>query len=187
MDLANTAKRLQEASKLRPAYGNPDAIVTLGQGAHHVPAEETRATVDSDQGVIGAACGHAALNFLPGRDASKPGKYRIGQGLYRAKTPSLTSQKRLRIWSQQAQVAELVDALVSGTSGESRGGSSSSPGHHPQNWALIFLRLFSKKSHLVIRWDKLRSRFCLQPDCKIIVTPFALGARMHRPNVRFRG
>ena len=29
-----------------------------------------------------------------------------------------------------AQVAELVDALVSGTSGESRGGSKSSPGHH---------------------------------------------------------
>ena len=40
------------------------------------------------------------------------------------RAPSLTSQKRLRIWSRQAQVAELVDALVPGTSGESRGGSS---------------------------------------------------------------
>jgi len=31
---------------------------------------------------------------------------------------------------RNAQVAELVDALVSGTSGESRGGFESSPGHH---------------------------------------------------------
>jgi hypothetical protein len=37
---------------------------------------------------------------------------------------SLTTQKPLRYRSGKAQVAELVDALVSGTSGESRGGSS---------------------------------------------------------------
>jgi len=85
MDLANTAERLKKAGQLRSADSNPDAKIPLGQSAHHVPAQKTRAAIDSDQGVIGAACGHAALNFLPGRDASKPGKYRISQPLYRAK------------------------------------------------------------------------------------------------------
>ena len=124
MDLANSAERLQEAGKLRTAYGDTDAIVAFGQGAHHVPAEKARAAIDSDQGVIGAACGHAALDLFAGPGCLKPGQYRIGQGLYRPKRPSLTSRKRLRIWSRQAQVADLVDALVSGTSGDSRGGSS---------------------------------------------------------------
>src|SRR5262249_24849078 len=66
------------------------------------------------------------MRFVTSRRGGVPetGQYRIGQGVYRAKSPSLTSEKWLRIWSRQAQVAELVDALVSGTSGESRGGSS---------------------------------------------------------------
>src|SRR5262249_24815232 len=37
---------------------------------------------------------------------------------------ALTSRKAAPYLSRHAQVAELVDALVSGTSGESRGGSS---------------------------------------------------------------
>jgi hypothetical protein len=41
-----------------------------------------------------------------------------------ASRDELTSGKRPPYLTREAQVAELVDALVSGTSGESRGGSS---------------------------------------------------------------
>ncbi len=55
-------------------------------------------------------------------------EYRIGPRLYRprarAGTARLTRRKPHTYLSPHAQVAELVDALVSGTSGESRGGSS---------------------------------------------------------------
>src|SRR5262245_14833985 len=123
MDLPDAAKRLEEICKLGPAHGHPDAVVTFGQGPHHMPAEKPRAAIYGDQSLVRAGRGHALSCFSPTWGAGA-GQYRIGQRVYRAISPSLTSGKRLRIWSRQAQVAELVDALVSGTSGESRGGSS---------------------------------------------------------------
>jgi hypothetical protein len=41
MDLTDTTKRLQVAGKLGTAHRHPDAVMTLGQSANHVPAEET--------------------------------------------------------------------------------------------------------------------------------------------------
>src|SRR5262249_61360600 len=120
---AHPTKRLRKPGSFRRANRHRDPIVALGQSPPHGRAENPRAAIDGDQSVIRTACGHAALNFA-GRGCLEPGQYRIGPGLYRPKGPSLTSLRWLRIWSRQAQVAELVDALVSGTSGESRGGSS---------------------------------------------------------------
>src|SRR5215467_8752305 len=71
MDLADPAEWLQKVRKFGPADGDPDAIVTLGQGPNHVPAKKTRAAVDSDQRVIGVACDHAALNSFAGRVMSR--------------------------------------------------------------------------------------------------------------------
>src|SRR5262249_50562116 len=64
MDLADPAEWLQKVRKFGPADGNPDAIVTFGQGTNQMPAEKTRPAVVSDQRVIGAACVHAAINFF---------------------------------------------------------------------------------------------------------------------------
>src|SRR4029453_1860344 len=40
MDLPDTTKWLEEVCKLGPAHCHPDAIVPLGQGSHHMPAEK---------------------------------------------------------------------------------------------------------------------------------------------------
>src|SRR5215467_10762859 len=50
--------------------------------------------------------------------------YRMSPGARQTETPPLTRRKAGPYVSAPAQVAELVDALVSGTSGASRGGSS---------------------------------------------------------------
>ena len=71
MDLPDATERLQMSGKFGPAHRHPDAIVALGQRAHHVAAEKARAAIDGDQGVVWAACGHAALDFRAG-DAWKP-------------------------------------------------------------------------------------------------------------------
>ena len=83
MDLADAAERLQVEGEVGAAHRHPDAIVALGQGAHNVAAEKARATIDGDEGVGWALCGHAGLDRVNGGDAWKPGQYRIGQGLYR--------------------------------------------------------------------------------------------------------
>jgi hypothetical protein len=56
----------------------------------------------------------------------------------------LTRPGPLRTYRRTAQVAELVDALVSGTSAERRGGSSPLLGTSPRNSALFFLHFFRK-------------------------------------------
>ena len=40
MDLADAAKRLQMPAELRPAHRHADAVVPVGQRAHHVAADE---------------------------------------------------------------------------------------------------------------------------------------------------
>jgi hypothetical protein len=66
------------------------------------------------------------MRFLASRrgGVTETGQYRIGQGVYRAKSPFIDKREAAPYLVPKAQVAELVDALVSGTSGESRGGSS---------------------------------------------------------------
>ena len=123
VDLPHATQRLQMSGEFRPANRYPYAIVALRQSTNHVTAKKSRSAIDSDEGIVRAACAHAALDFR----AEMPRNRQIQdrpRAVQSRKTRSLTSWKWLRIWSQRAQVAELVDALVSGTSGESRGGSS---------------------------------------------------------------
>ena len=61
VDLADAAERLQVAGEFGPAHRDADAVVALGQRAHHVAAEKARAAIDGDEGFDIAACGHAAL------------------------------------------------------------------------------------------------------------------------------
>ena len=49
-DLADAAERLEEAGKLRPAYGDAHARAGLGQRPHHMAANEARAAIDGDEG-----------------------------------------------------------------------------------------------------------------------------------------
>src|ERR1019366_10238910 len=63
--------------------------------------------------------------------------------VWAAKGLQLTSRKRLRTYPSPAPVAELVDALVSGTSAARREGSSpflgtKIPPHDPEKWAPVF-------------------------------------------------
>src|SRR5690349_15398432 len=96
------------------------------------------------------------------RRGAWPAGYRIGGGLYRAgrrrtpwrvslsanryplrrdtRWPSLTSRNRSPYVCADAQVAELVDALVSGTSAARRGGSSPLLGTNQIVQAAVILR-----------------------------------------------
>ena len=51
MDLADPAERLQMAGEIRPAHRDADAVAALGQRAHHMAAEESRAAEHGDQRV----------------------------------------------------------------------------------------------------------------------------------------
>jgi hypothetical protein len=116
------------------------------QRADHVVAHEPR-TAEYRHEQIDAVhdrflCGASSRGRRAGR---RRAEYGIAPGLYRASTPAAAAQTgpaRADLTSGRvdkanpghlcvaqgeslhAQVAELVDALVSGTSGESRGGSS---------------------------------------------------------------
>ena len=129
VDLADPAERLQMAGEIGPAHRDADAVAALGQRAHHVAAEEARAAEDGDQRVERdcavmprsfAWTPAGACDALP-NTGSVPRCIGAGStadsGLTRPEAAALT-------YRRSAQVAELVDALVSGTSGESRGGSS---------------------------------------------------------------
>src|SRR4249920_2087853 len=123
MNLPHATQRLQMSGKFGSAHRHPYAIVALSQSTDHVTAEKSRTAINGDEGIVRAACAHATLYFRAEMPGNRPIQDRP-RAVQSRKTRSLTSRKWLRIWSQRAQVAELVDALVSGTSGESRGGSS---------------------------------------------------------------
>ncbi len=65
MDLADAAQWLQKAGEFWPSHRHPNPIVTFGKGSHDVTAKKARSAIDGNQGVIGAACGHAALDSMP--------------------------------------------------------------------------------------------------------------------------
>ena len=82
VDLADPTERLEEIGEFGPAHRYPDAVMALGQCPDDVAAEEARAAINGDEGVGGAACGHAALDLTAeGRFEAR--KYRIGPRLYR--------------------------------------------------------------------------------------------------------
>ncbi len=60
MDLADPAERLQVAGEVRPAHGDADAVVTLGQRPDQMAAEEAGAAEDRDQRVVMGLEGHGS-------------------------------------------------------------------------------------------------------------------------------
>src|SRR5581483_4291924 len=126
MDLAHAAERLQMPRQLRPAHGDANPVSALGQRAHHMAADEAGAA-ENDHELIdvklpehGILCG---LCVQRGGDSRWPNTGSASACIGRS-ARYLTSRKPLPYLMPEAQVAELVDALVSGTSGASRGGSS---------------------------------------------------------------
>jgi hypothetical protein len=49
VDLADAAERLQEIRKLGPAHGDADAVAALGERAHDMAAEKSRAAENGDE------------------------------------------------------------------------------------------------------------------------------------------
>ena len=49
VDLADAAERLEMAGQFRPPDRHPHARPGLGDGPHHVAADEARAAIDRDQ------------------------------------------------------------------------------------------------------------------------------------------
>ena len=68
----------EKAGELGPAHRDADAVAALGEGAHHVAAEEARAAEHGDERFEGNG-GHAVASQFDGR-----AEYRIGLTLYRA-------------------------------------------------------------------------------------------------------
>ena len=89
VDLADPAQRLEVAREFGPAHGNANAIAELGQRAHDVAAEESRAAEDGDQRFEGDG-GHMCSGPV-GR-----AEYRIALTLYRAALRPFDKPKR---WS----------------------------------------------------------------------------------------
>src|SRR5665213_1997085 len=93
-------------------------------GCANLGARVVRGPIAVGQQVISFRCGRVTAKLQAGITDSKPGPPTPGRA-------SLTSRKSMRTFLRLrarrihlAQVAELVDALVSGTSGAIRGGSS---------------------------------------------------------------
>ena len=74
MDLADPAERLQVAGEVRPAHGDADAVMPLGQRPDQMAAEEAGAAEDRDQRVVMGLEGHGTAL------AAGSGLRRIQQG-----------------------------------------------------------------------------------------------------------
>src|SRR5260370_9264875 len=90
MELPDWPQRLPEPGKLRPEAGNPNGVAELGQRAHGVTAEETRAAEDGDERFERNG-GHA-------RSRSSIAEYRIASIVYRTRAPNLTTTGALRTY-----------------------------------------------------------------------------------------
>src|SRR5262245_31730007 len=60
VDLADPAGWLQVEGKVGPAHRDADAVAALGEGTHHMAAQEARAAEDGDER-FGRGGGHAAV------------------------------------------------------------------------------------------------------------------------------
>ena len=60
VDLTDLAERLQMARQFGPAHRDADAIITLGQRAHDMPADKTRSAENRDQRID--IRGHVSLS-----------------------------------------------------------------------------------------------------------------------------
>ena len=146
VDLADPAKRLQMAGEVGPPHRDADAVVAPGQRPDQMASQEPGAAENRDERVVGALKGH---DFWPGFLRLSPGGW-IGitgrdwgctgrlfmapcRGIWAGPTAFIDKGKPAplsvaRVPNAPARVAELVDALVSGTSAARRRGSSPFPG-----------------------------------------------------------
>ena len=138
-DLADAAGRLKMERKVRPADGDAHQPALLRQSADDITADKPRSAEDRHQ-PVGAPQGFIRGGFIHGvrpislarRCSNQPGRPCTGRAAFSAKlfrhcgSRPIDKRRRRPLWegTASALVAELVDALVSGTSGESRGGSS---------------------------------------------------------------
>jgi hypothetical protein len=53
VNLADFPQRLKVSSQFRAADADPDAVIALGEGSNHVPAEETRSSENGNERVDG--------------------------------------------------------------------------------------------------------------------------------------
>src|SRR5215216_1439397 len=86
MDLPDPPKRLQVPGEVRATHGGPNTKIAPRERTDHVPADESRAAEDGDEGVEIGPGGHATL-FAPGcslRRAIRAGEYRIAVHVYSA-------------------------------------------------------------------------------------------------------
>ena len=88
VDLTDPAQRLEVAREFGPAHGNANAIAELGQRAHNVAAQKSRAAEDGDQRFEGDG-GHMC-------SVRSGAEYRIALTLYRAALRPFDKPKR---WS----------------------------------------------------------------------------------------
>jgi hypothetical protein len=51
VDLPDLAQRLQVAGEIGPAHADAEPIVTLGEGANHVPPQKARSAENGDEGL----------------------------------------------------------------------------------------------------------------------------------------
>src|SRR5713226_2977297 len=120
VDLADAAERLQVKCKIGPAHGHANSPSALGERPYHMAADEAGTSVNRDE-LVDRRFGHDELNVL--RITTPRERYAMAEAAS-SKAGSIDKREGPALPSARAQVAELVDALVSGTSGESRGGSS---------------------------------------------------------------
>jgi hypothetical protein len=146
MDLADIAKRLQMKCKIGPARGDADPPASPRQGAHHMASNKTRTAEHRHKPV----CFYEFLRHVAGprvqglnarvvlerfrtrwnRESALALNFAArvvvcNEAWHAGQSPLCIDKTEDRpVSGTKAQVAEMVDALVSGTSGEGRGGSS---------------------------------------------------------------
>ena len=117
VDLADAAKRLKEAGELGPPDGDPHARPGLGDGAHHMAADEARAAIDGDERPVVESYRHVRVPWSsPFRRMRRPQQYTSGAKPCEAPPAIDFAGTPIVLEAHQAQVAELVDALASGAS-----------------------------------------------------------------------
>src|SRR5262245_12699806 len=95
VDLSHTAERLQMAGKFGPANRHAYAIMAFCQSADHMTAEKSRSAINGNEGIVRAACAHAALDLRAEMPGNRPIQDRP-RAVQSRKSRSLTSRKWLR-------------------------------------------------------------------------------------------
>ena len=156
VDLPDGSQRLQEEGAFGPARRDPDPVAASHQRLHHVAPEKTGPAENRDELLRRRANRGDHGSLLPAGWAGDGLETNVGPSLmkrracvkgctrgdnrpnphFRRLTRRLRRLKRSSP-NRHAQVAELVDALLSGSSDASRGGSSPLLGTNDHRKGLI--------------------------------------------------